>query len=104
MQELLLPRIVTILQKYMRNPAALVEYSSTLDELGIDFLDLPMVFLDAEEAFDVTIRCGDEIDDPVTVGGLIACVAARLEAKSSPSLRTPRPKRGWMTTDAERRR
>jgi acyl carrier protein len=101
MQEL--PRIVAILKKYMRDPAASVESSSTLEELGIDFLDLPMVLLDAEEAFDVTIRCGDELDDPVTVGGLIACVAARLEAKTSPSPRTPRPKRGWMTTGADRR-
>ncbi len=98
------PRILTILQKYMRDPAARVGNSTTLVELEIDLLDLPMIFLDAEETFDVTIRCGDEIDDPVTVGGLIACVAARLEAKASQLPRAPRPKRTWMSTGAERRR
>jgi len=103
MQELT-PKILAILQKYMRDAAAPVGSSTTLSELEIDLLDLPMIFLDAEEIFDVTIRCDDEIDDPVTVGGLVGCVAARLEAKASRLPRTPRPKRTWMSTGAERRR
>jgi acyl carrier protein len=100
----LTPKILTILQKYMCDTAAPVGNSTTLRELEIDMLDLPMILLDAEEVFDVTIRCGDELDDPVTVGGLIACVAARLEAKASQSLRPLRPKRNWMSVGAERRR
>jgi hypothetical protein len=103
MQELML-KIIPILQKYMSDPVAPVATATTLSDLGIDLLDLPMVFLDAEEAFNITIRCGDEIDDPITVGGLIACVTARLEAKASQLPRTPRPKRSWMSTGAERRR
>lgn len=97
-------KIIAILQKYMRDPAALVGNATTFSDLGIDLLDLPMIFLDGEEVFDITIRSDDEIDDPITVGGLIACVAARLEAKASRSPRAPRPKRSWTSTGSERRR
>lgn len=103
MQELT-PRIIAILQKYMRDPSTVVSNSTTLSELEIDLLDLPMICIDAEEVFDITIRCGDEMDDPVTVGGLIACVAACLEAKASQPPRARRAKRSWVSTEAERQR
>jgi acyl carrier protein len=105
MQELT-PRIITILQKYMRDPAALVENSTTLSELEIDLLDLPMIFLDIEDVFGVQISYDDQIEDFATVRGLIACVASRLEVKvlyPRPRTSVPRTKRNWISTGAGRR-
>jgi len=106
MQELT-PRIITILQKYMHDPAALVGSSTTLSELEIDLLDLPMIFLDVEDAFDVQIGYDNEIEDFATVRGLVAHVASRLEAKAlqrRPRSSVPRAKGTWISTGAERRR
>jgi acyl carrier protein len=100
----LTPRIVAILQKYMRDPHAPVENSTTFAELEIDGLDLPMIFLDVEDNFDVQIEYNDEIEDFSTVGSLIVLVEARLEAKTRPRTPIRRPKRSWMSTGAERRR
>jgi hypothetical protein len=98
------PQITAILRKYMADPAGWVAPSTTLSELGVDELDLPMIYLDIEEIFDVTIRCNDEIGEPITAGGLVARVAAGLEAKVSRLPGAPRPKRSWVSTVAVRGR
>jgi len=101
------PRIAALLKKYMRDPSARMAGSITLVELEIDFLDLPMIVLDIEDAFDLHFRDDDEIDGAITVDRLAARVAAHLEAKAlRPSRRTtvPPSKGGWMSTGAERRR
>lgn len=95
--------MIIILRKYMRDQNAPVETSTTLIELDIDRLDLPMILLDAEDVFDVTIRGDGEMDDPITVAGLIACVAARIQAKALQPNRTQRPKGNWMSTGSARR-
>lgn len=103
----LTPRIIAILQKYMRDPAARVGSSTTLAELEIDLLDLPMILLDLEDAFDLQVGHDDEIDGSATVDRLAACVASRLEAEAlQPRRRTtvPRSKGSWISTGAERRR
>lgn len=103
--EELTTRIVMIVQKYMRDPAEQVGDATTLSELEIDLLDLPMIVLDVEDVFDVHIRYDDEIENFVTVRGLVDCVASRLEAKVlQPRSRTsiPRSKRTWLSTGAER--
>jgi hypothetical protein len=100
----LTPKIMAILRKYMTNFAGHVADTTTFGELEIDELDLPMIYLDIEEIFDVTIRCNDEIGDPITIGGIVARVTTGLEAKASPAPRAPRPKRSWVSTGAERRR
>jgi acyl carrier protein len=100
----LTPRIISILGKYMRDPAAPVEDVTTLRELEIDQLDLPMIFLDVEDVFDVQVGYGDEIDDFPTVLSLVARVADRLEEKARPRTQVRRPKRSWMSTGAERQR
>ena len=94
-------KIVTILKKYMRDPAAWARSSTTLRELGIDQLDLPMIFLDVEDLLGVQVDYHDEGDDFATVGGLIARVESSLEAKALRP-RTPRPRRksNWMSTGA----
>ena len=46
---------IAILRKYMRDPAASVGSTTTLDELGIDDLDLPMICLDLEDAYGMQI-------------------------------------------------
>ncbi len=103
----LTPRIVAILKKFMRDPAARVAGPTTLAELEIDLLDLPMIVLDIEDTFDLHIGDDDEIDGAITVDRLAARVAAYLEAKAlQPPRRTtvPRSKGSWISTGAERRR
>jgi acyl carrier protein len=103
----LTPRIIAILEKYMRDPPARVAGSTTLAELGIDLLDLPMIVLDIEDAFDIDIGDSDEIDGLATVEHFATRVAFRLRARATlPRRRTtvPRSKGSWMSTGAERRR
>lgn len=105
MQELTL-RIIAILQKYMRDPAARVGSYTTFSKLGIDRLDLPMIFLDVEDVFDVQIDYQDEIEGFATIGGLVACVASALAAKAlqpHPRRSVPRRKGNWMSTGATSR-
>ena len=97
----LTPKIVTILKKYMRDPATWVGSSTALSELGMDQLDLPMIFLDVEDLLGVQVDYHDESEDFATVGGLIARVVASLEARTSrPRAPRPRRKSNWMSTGA----
>ncbi len=99
-------RVIAILKNYMRDPAHPVGSATKLTELDIDLLDLPMISLDVEDAFGVDVRHDDDIESFATVQALVACVAARLEAKASEPRRpsVPRKKSNWMSTGAERRR
>jgi acyl carrier protein len=100
------PRLIAILQKYMSNPVARVGSRTTLSELEIDRLDLPMIFLDVEDVFGVQIDSNDQIEDLATIGCLVSCVASALEAKTlQPALRTsvPRKRGTWMSTGAPSR-
>lgn len=92
---------IAILRKYMRDPAASVGQSTTLSELGIDDLDLPMVCLDLEDAYGMQIAIEDDLE---TVGDLVACLVAALAKKSLPRPRRPRSRGGWMSTGLDRRR
>jgi acyl carrier protein len=93
-------RLIAILRKYMRDPNAAVSGTTTLDELDIDNLDLPMICLDVEEAYDVTIGYGDDLDGLATVGDVAARLAERLAAKAVPRLRAPRRRSSWISTSA----
>lgn len=94
-------RLSAVLSKYMRDPAAPIDTTTTLRELEIDRLDLPMIFLDIEDAFDIHIGIDDDIGHVTSVGALVECVVARLDAKSRPRVRTtPRIKRSWISTTA----
>ena len=99
----LTPGLVAVLQKYMREPTARVGRSTTLSELGIDLLDLPMIYLDVEDAFNVQMGYGDELEELATVHDLVARVASRLAAKAMPQTRIPRRKGNWMSTGVEGR-
>jgi acyl carrier protein len=101
------PRLIAILEQYMRDPGDPVATCTSLSELEIDLLDLPMVVLDIEDVFDIQIRYDEEIEGFTTVGDLVACVTAHLEAKAGrarPRTTAPRTKRPWMSTGAERQR
>jgi acyl carrier protein len=105
MQELT-PQIIAILQKYMGNPAARVGSSTTLDELAIDRLDLPMIFLDVEGVFDVQIEYHDDIENLATIGCLVTCVASSLETKALQAdarKSAPRKRSTWVSTRAASR-
>jgi acyl carrier protein len=99
----LTPELIAVLQKYMRDPAATVVGSMALSELEIDLLDLPMICLDVEDAFDVQIGQGEELVELATVDELVARVALRLAAKALPRVRIPRRRGNWISTGAERR-
>ena len=99
----LTPALIAIVQKYMRDPAAYVAGSTTLSQLEIDLLDLPMICLDIEDAFDVEIQSGDDIDGVTTVQCLAANVAARVAAKAlapRPRSTVPRSTGSWLSTGA----
>src|SRR5688500_18048107 len=100
----LTPRLVAILRKYMRDPAVRVVGSMALSELDIDLFDLPLIYLDVEDVFDVHVGPGDELEEPATVDDLVARVASCLAARALPRVRIPRRKGSWMSTGAERRR
>ena len=92
---------IAIVRKYMREPAASVGSSTTLSELGIDDLDVPMICLDLEDAYGMRISLEDGLE---TVGDLVACVVAGLALKTLPRPRRPRSRGGWMSTATDRRR
>lgn len=100
----LTPKVIAILRKYMREPLAPVTNATVLRALDIDDLDLPMIFLDIEDVYDVQVSLADEINHALTVGGLIRSVtggiAAKKSARAQPIIR--RPKRSWVSTGAER--
>jgi acyl carrier protein len=98
----LTPRIVATLRKYMRDPAAQVVSATTLSDLGIDRLDLPMIVLDVEDVLGVQIDYHDDgCESLATVRDLIANVISSLQARAlQPRLRTPRRKSNWMSTGA----
>lgn len=98
------PRVIAVLRSYMRDPSALVAGALTLAELEIDPLDLPLIYLDLEDAFDIDVGHGDGPEPPATVDHLIARVGARLAERARPRPRLPRPKSNWMSTAAERQR
>jgi hypothetical protein len=100
----LAPRLLAILGKYMRDPDAAVAGAMTLTALQIDLLDLPLIYLDVEDAFDIDVGQGDGLEQPATVDDLVARVAARLAARAMPRPRLPRRKSNWMSTGAERQR
>jgi acyl carrier protein len=97
--------IIAILKPYMRDPGAAIAPDTTLSELEIDRLDLPMIFLDIEDALGVQCHNDDDICDCDTVACLtdrvIACIAAKAARPRQPKVR---PKSNWMSTGAERRR
>jgi acyl carrier protein len=94
----LIPGLIAILRKYMHDPAANVSGSTTLSELAIDCLDFPMICIDIEDAYDVQIDQGGDLDEFATVDELFARLASGLAAKAVPRPRTPRRKGNWMST------
>ncbi|MFN3867566.1 MAG: acyl carrier protein [Hyphomicrobiaceae bacterium] len=93
--------ITNVLQRYMRDPSSRVNAATLLVDVGIDALDLPVILLDLEDAFDVRIGNEAEIDELVTLAGLVAVVETALAAKTAPKARTaPKKKSNWMSTSA----
>ena len=99
----LMPKLVTILQKYMANADAHASAFATLSDLGIDVVDLPLIGLDIEDVFNVQVQNDVDIAGSTTVHGLAAYVSALALV---PRRRTsvPRSTQSWFSTGAERRR
>ncbi len=96
--------IINILKPYVRDPSLHIDSLTTLRELEIDRMDLPMISLDIEDAFRVQIQYDEEIEDQATVHALAASVEVLLEAKAKQPPPSPRVKSNWLSTGAERRR
>jgi acyl carrier protein len=90
-------KMIEILRKYAHNPASPIARATSLIDLDIDALDLPMIFLDVEDVVGVQITFDEERDGFATVGDLVACVDAHLLKAALPRQRVARPKRGWMS-------
>jgi acyl carrier protein len=96
--------LTAILRKYMRDPSRPVHSAVALTDLGIDRLDVPLICLDIEDAFDVSIGLGEDLDELVTAGDIAARLAGALAARSAPRALLARRKSSWMSTGADRRR
>lgn len=97
--------IVKILFQHTSAPLVSIVGSTQLCDLGIDLLDLPMVILDLEDAFQICIRY-DEYAQVETVRELAACVLSNVQRSVHEVRRlaaTPRTKRSWTSTVAEQR-
>jgi acyl carrier protein len=96
-------KIIAIVATYSANTQVRVGLSTTLSELNIDRLDLPMIFLDVEEACGVQIDYHEDIEDLLTVGGLVSCVASSMEAAAAEARirkSAPRKRSTWVSTRA----
>ena len=98
--------IITIIQRYRRAAPLSIGSTTTLRELDIDRLDLPMVLLDIEDAFDIEFQPHSDRESFETVRDLSVFVAARLADKAArPRTRVvTRTSGGWMSTGAMRHR
>ena len=96
------PDLIAILRKYMRDPGRLIHGPVELSDLGIHRLDVPLICLDIEDAFDVSMGVAEDFDELTTAGDLAARLAAALAARAAP--RPRRQKSNWMSTGADRRR
>lgn len=102
----LTPRTIAILRSYARDAVVSIEATTALAALEIDGLDLPMIVLDIEDAFDIHVPYDDDIADCVTVADLVALVMSRIEARLARHrilAATPRIRRSWVSTEAAQR-
>jgi acyl carrier protein len=68
-------KVTAILRRYARATAPYVGPELRLQDFGIDVLDLSLIALDLEDAFDIDVDC-DDIAPSHTVAGLIERVAS----------------------------
>jgi acyl carrier protein len=97
--------IIKILFQHTSAPSAPIVGSTELCNLGIDLLDLPMLILDLEDAFQICIRY-DEYTQVKTVRELAACVICNVQRSVREArllAATPRTRRSWTSTVAEQR-
>lgn len=79
-------KTVTLLKPYLRNGGDCFVPDARLSDLGIDPLDLPILALDIEDAFDIDIGY-DEIGRVETIRGVVERVRSRVAAKRQARLR-----------------
>lgn len=92
-------RLHAILRNFAHSDAP-IGRTTSLAELGIDRLDLPMIALDIEDAFDVHFGPAGALDALSTVGDLIDRLQGCLAAKATPRVCPPRRRSSWMSTSA----
>jgi acyl carrier protein len=97
--------IVNILCRHTPGLRGPIVGSAQLSDLGIDLLDLPMLILDLEDAFQICIRY-DEYEQVTTVRELAACVVSNVQRsvrEARQMATTSRARRPWTSTGAEQR-
>lgn len=94
-------KLIDILARYASGACHHIGNATDLASLDIDELDIPMIFLDLEDAFDVGIVPGIGFDGLTSVGDLLVMVQAALDARHQPRQpAAPRKKSNWMSTSA----
>jgi acyl carrier protein len=91
--------IVKILFRHACAPRGSIVGSTHLADLGIDLLDLPMVILDLEDAFQVCVRY-DDYAGVETVRELAACVLRTMQTSAHDARRrvaAPRKRQSWVS-------
>ena len=98
-------KIVAVVRNYAIDGGVKIDMSTTMREIGVDALDLPMIFLDLEDAVGASLTYDDEVHGFETVADLVGRVVTRLEERRLKALqpRAPKAKRGWMSTALENR-
>lgn len=98
-------KTVAVIRAYSRDAAIAIQLNTKMRDLGLDDLDLPMIFLDLEDAVGTSLTYDDEATGFETVAELVTCVERRLNERRLRALvpHAPKAKRGWMSTGTQSR-
>lgn len=92
-------KTLTLLKPYLKRQAATIALDARLIDLGIDRLDLPILALDIEDAFDIDVS-SDEMQRLVTIGAVIdrirLALAARRQARKVSACGSRRADSAWL--------
>lgn len=93
-------QLFAILARYAGRSGLSISGTTRLADMGIDRLDIPMILLDAEDRFGVTINVAAEAPEPTTAGDLIVLTRDAIAAKHRARRKPTRKKSNWMSTSA----
>ena len=93
-------QLLAILARYVGRSRVPIAETTRLVDIGIDCLDIPMILLDAEDRFGVTINGAVAAAELTTAGDLIALTRDAIAAKHRKGSKPTRKKSNWMSTSA----
>ena len=93
-------QLLAILARYVGRSRLPIAETTRLVDIGIDCLDIPMILLDAEDRFGVTINGAVAAAELTTASDLIALTRDAIAAKHRARPKPSRKKGNWMSTSA----